>query len=122
MKSHSQSHTPRQTQKRFGPQPTFWLDVLSPSEVEMKVLAKAFGIHQLTIEDILMQEPREKVELFSNYYFVNYRSFEQDKDSEDYMEPVNIYVVVFRDGVLSVSPDVDRFLFTATDRYSFTSR
>jgi len=103
VKSHSQSQTPRQMQKKLGPRPTFWLDVLSPTDQEMKVLAKAFGIHQLTIEDILMQEPREKVELFQNYYFVNYRSFEQDKDSEDYMEPVNIYVVVFRDGVLSVS-------------------
>jgi len=101
--SQSQSQTPRPKGKRFGPRPTFWLDVLSPTEDEMKVLAKAFGIHQLTIEDILMQEPREKVELFSNYYFVNYRSFEQDKDNEDYMEPVNLYVVVFRDGVISVS-------------------
>jgi len=103
VKAHSQSQTPRQMAKKLGPRPTFWLDVLSPTDQEMKVLAKAFGIHQLTIEDILMQEPREKVELFQNYYFVNYRSFEQDKDSEDYMEPVNIYVVVFRDGVLSVS-------------------
>lgn len=104
----SGSQTPAHSQapklakdKRFGPRPTFWLDVLSPTEQEMKVLAKAFGIHQLTTEDILMQEPREKVELFQNYYFVNYRSFEQDKDSEDYMEPVNMYVVVFREGVIS---------------------
>jgi magnesium transporter len=87
--------------KRYGPRPTFWLDVLSPSETEMKILAKSFGIHQLTVEDIMMQEPREKVELFQSYYFVNYRSFEQDKDNEEYMEPVNMYVVVFKDGVIS---------------------
>lgn len=87
--------------KRYGAKPTFWLDVLSPTEVEMKVLAKAFGIHQLTIEDILMDEPREKVELFQSYYFVNYRSFEQDKDNSEYMEPINMYVVVFRDGVIT---------------------
>jgi magnesium transporter len=55
----------------------------------------------LTVEDIMMQEPREKVELFQSYYFVNYRSFEQDKDNEEYMEPVNMYVVVFKDGVIS---------------------
>ena len=67
----------------------------------VRAVAKAFGIHQLTIEDILMDEPREKVELFQSYYFVNYRSFEQDKDSEDYMEPINMYVVVFRDGVIT---------------------
>ncbi|OQN96983.1 hypothetical protein B0A48_16957 [Cryoendolithus antarcticus] len=87
--------------KRQGERPTFWLDVLKPTEMEMKVLAKAFGIHQLTIEDIQMDEPREKVELFKKYYFVNYRSFEQDKDSEDYMEPVNMYAVVFHDGVIT---------------------
>ena len=90
-----------QKQQRSGAKPTFWLDILSPTPEEMKIIARAFGIHQLTTEDIMMEEEREKVELFQNYYFVNYRSFEQDKDSDDYMEPVNIYVVVFRDGVLT---------------------
>lgn len=101
---HSSTPTPAQyqsKQKRFGPRPTFWLDVLQPTDMEMKVLAKAFGIHQLTTEDILMEEQREKVELFQHYYFLNYRSFEQDKDSDDYMDPVNFYVVVFRDGVIT---------------------
>jgi magnesium transporter len=87
--------------KRYGERPTWWLDVLSPTDAEMKVLAKTFGIHPLTAEDIIMQEAREKVELFRNYYFVNYRSFEQDMNSEDFLEPVNMYVVVFREGVLS---------------------
>ena len=87
--------------KRYGARPTFWLDVLSPTETEMRVISKTFGIHPLTAEDIMVQEAREKVELFRNYYFVNYRTFEQDQNSEDYLEPVNMYVVVFRDGVIS---------------------
>ncbi|KAL9600733.1 MAG: hypothetical protein Q9219_002974 [cf. Caloplaca sp. 3 TL-2023] len=87
--------------KRYGARPTFWLDVLSPTDTEMRVISKAFGIHPLTAEDIMMQEAREKVELFRHYYFVNYRTFEQDTSSEDYLEPVNMYVVVFREGVVS---------------------
>ncbi|CAG7952066.1 unnamed protein product [Penicillium salamii] len=87
--------------KRYGPRPTFWLDVLSPTDAEMRTIAKAFGIHALTAEDIMMQEAREKVELFRSYYFVHYRTFEQDTNSEDYLEPVNMYVVVFREGVIS---------------------
>ena len=87
--------------KRYGARPTFWLDVLSPTETEMKVIQKTFGIHPLTAEDILMQEAREKVELFRNYYFVNYRTFEQDVNSEEYLGAVNMYVVVFREGVIS---------------------
>ncbi|KAB5551315.1 hypothetical protein GE09DRAFT_1125738 [Coniochaeta sp. 2T2.1] len=86
---------------RYGDRPVWWLDVLCPTEQEMKVLSKAFQIHPLTSEDIMMQEQREKVELFRHYYFVNYRTFEQDKNKEDFLEPVNMYVVVFREGVLS---------------------
>jgi magnesium transporter len=106
----TRSTTPRQTStpkpdqekpKRYGPRPAWWLDVMSPTETEMKVIAKTFGIHPLTTEDILMQEQREKVELFKHYYFINYRTFEQDENSEDYLEPVNLYVVNFREGVIS---------------------
>lgn len=98
------AETPNPVQEkpqRFGPRPAWWLDVMSPTETEMKVIAKTFGIHPLTSEDILMQEQREKVELFKHYYFINYRTFEQDESSEDYLEPVNLYVVVFREGVIS---------------------
>ena len=91
----------RQKPKKYGPRPTFWLDVLSPSEEEMRVLARTFGIHALTTEDILMQEAREKVELFRNYYFINYRTFEQDPNSEDYLEPVDVYACVFRFGIIT---------------------
>ncbi|KAI1369255.1 hypothetical protein F5Y08DRAFT_292854 [Xylaria arbuscula] len=88
-------------QPQYGERPVWWLDVLSPTDAEMKALAKAFGIHPLTSEDIMLQEQREKVELFRHYYFVNYRSFDQDANSENHLEPVNMYVVVFREGVLS---------------------
>lgn len=98
----TKSPTPKgEKEKRYGDRPTWWLDVLSPTDAEMKVLSKTFGIHPLTAEDIMMQEAREKVELFRNYYFVNYRSFEQDMNNEDFLEPVNMYVVVFREGVIS---------------------
>jgi len=96
-----QNPSPKEKPKKYGSRPTFWLDVLSPTDAEMRVISKTFGIHPLTAEDIMMQEAREKVELFRNYYLVNYRTFEQDMNSEDYLEPVNMYVVVFRDGVIS---------------------
>ncbi|ODV83799.1 hypothetical protein CANARDRAFT_187438, partial [[Candida] arabinofermentans NRRL YB-2248] len=54
----------------------FWVDVLNPTEEEMKVLSKAFGIHPLTTEDIFLGETREKVELFKDYYLVCFTSFD----------------------------------------------
>lgn len=97
----SQSALKEEKSPRYGERPVWWLDVLSPTEAEMKVLSKAFAIHPLTAEDIMVQEQREKVELFRHYYFVNYRTFDQDPNSETFLEPVNMYVVVFREGVLS---------------------
>jgi len=82
----------------------WWLDILNPSDDEVHAIGSAFSVHPLTMEDIRTQESREKVELFKQYYFVCFRTFDSlDKKSEDYMEPVNIYIVVFRAGVLSFS-------------------
>ena len=87
--------------KQFGRRPAYWLDVLCPTNQEMQVLCRTFGIHALTAEDIMLQEAREKVELFKHYYFINYRTFEQDPRDEEYMEPLNVYVIVFQGGVIS---------------------
>jgi Mg2+ and Co2+ transporter CorA len=65
-------------------------------------MAEVFGIHPLTTEDILLEETREKIELFRNYYLVCFRSFDQDPYSQTYLEPLNMYIIVFREGTLSV--------------------
>lgn len=59
-----------------------------------------------------MEEAREKIELFRNYYFVCFRGFDQDPYSPTHLDPINMYVVVFREGTLSVggtplTPGVD---------------
>lgn len=81
----------------------WWLDVSNPSKAELTALCKAFKIHRLTQEDIETQEAREKVELFSQYYFVSFRSFNMDKSDEDFLDAVHVYIVVCADGVLSFS-------------------
>ncbi|KIW97232.1 uncharacterized protein Z519_02624 [Cladophialophora bantiana CBS 173.52] len=81
----------------------WWLDVLNPTRAELAVLCRAFKIHRLTQEDIETQEAREKVELFSQYYFVCFRSFNMDRGHEDFLDPIHVYIVVCGDGVLSFS-------------------
>lgn len=82
----------------------WWLNMNNPTEEEIRAICKAFGVHPLTIEDIGTQEAREKIELFSSYYFACFRSFNvvEVDDGQEY-EPHNIYVVVFREGTLSFS-------------------
>lgn len=139
----STAQQPSESGISIEPSP-FWLDVLNPTEDEMKVLSKAFGIHPLTTEDIFLGETREKVELFRNYYLVCFRSFDiQDektkrraqtaqaeesgisnhyesqskkarsniktsratrfKKSSSELTPLNMYIIVFHDGVITVS-------------------
>jgi hypothetical protein len=40
--------------------------------------------------------------VFPNYYFICFRSFEQDPLSPMYLQPIAIYLVVLKEGVLSV--------------------
>ncbi|KXT09041.1 hypothetical protein AC579_2542 [Pseudocercospora musae] len=82
----------------------WWLDMLNPSEEEIFTICSAFRVHPLTREDITTQETREKVELFKTYYFLCFRSFYAlDKTCDDYLEPINIYAAVFREGLLTFS-------------------
>ena len=83
----------------------WWLDVLNPTEDELHVFQRAFSIHRLTTEDIMTHENREKVELFKNYYFVCFKSFQEpdNEASEDYMLPVNVYMIVFREGIITIT-------------------
>jgi magnesium transporter len=81
----------------------WWLDVTNPTSAELECLSKAFKLHPLTKEDIEQQEAREKVELFSQYYFVCFRSFHSDVTSEDFLQAVNVYIVVCDEGILSFS-------------------
>ncbi|KAL1921168.1 uncharacterized protein VTP21DRAFT_10884 [Calcarisporiella thermophila] len=80
----------------------FWLDILSPTDDEMTAFGRIFRIHPLTIEDILMEEAREKCDVFKNYNFVCFQSYESDHYAPDYLQPVNMYMIVMKEGILTV--------------------
>ncbi|KAJ2844791.1 CorA metal ion transporter, partial [Coemansia brasiliensis] len=89
----------------------FWIDILRPSFQEMHLLSKIFGIHALTVEDVMTQDAREKCEIHANYYFVCFRSFDNDPESETYLEPKCVYNVVLREGIITfhMEPSVHQY-------------
>ena len=80
---------------------TWFLDCFRPTDVEMKALSRAFGIHPLTTEDIQTEDAREKYEQFRSYSLVVYHTFENDKDDPHYMETINFYILIFKEGIIS---------------------
>nr|KAJ3421580.1 CorA metal ion transporter [Polyrhizophydium stewartii] len=79
----------------------FWLDVCQPTAAEMASISRAFGIHPLTDEDIQTPDTREKCEVFNSYYFVVIRSFDQDHSSTRFLTPIPVYIVIFRECIVS---------------------
>jgi Mg2+ and Co2+ transporter CorA len=57
----------------------WWLDINCPTYHDMAELSKMFPLHPLTVEDVLQQDTREKVEMFEslNYYFVVVRAIDE---------------------------------------------
>nr|VWO96713.1 Magnesium transporter ALR2 [Ganoderma boninense] len=113
---------PKTTTIQLEPQrvaKAWWLDVSSPSWEDMCQIGKLLGLHPLTLEDILTQDPREKLELFPRlgYYFLSFRAIESRKtrdrlrnmlsedaanaDDQGIVGEVNMYLIVFREGICS---------------------
>ncbi|KZT30534.1 hypothetical protein NEOLEDRAFT_1126102 [Neolentinus lepideus HHB14362 ss-1] len=107
---------------RPPPQRAWWIDVASPTWEDMKAFGQLLHIHPLTLEDILQQDPREKLELFPKlgYYFIVFKALESKKtqerchrsqavvtgdshipQGEDYVGEAMVYLVVFREGLVS---------------------
>ena len=84
-------------------QAPFWIDVCQPTTEEMNMFTRIFGIHPLTTEDIQTDDTREKCEVFPNYYFISYRTFDADQFSPGFLQPIHMFIVVFKECVLSVS-------------------
>ncbi|KAJ6519779.1 hypothetical protein C8R45DRAFT_852980 [Mycena sanguinolenta] len=105
-----------QATKRPLSVPKAWfLDVSSPTWDDMRAIGKLLHLHPLTLEDILMKDPRQKLEGFPRlgYYFISFRAIEswdrsgkywdQDEDGREkgVVGEANVYLVVFNEGVCS---------------------
>ncbi|KII93749.1 hypothetical protein PLICRDRAFT_403555 [Plicaturopsis crispa FD-325 SS-3] len=117
----SHAASPTRVEEQPKSPKAWWLDVSSPTWEDMRALGKLLHLHPLTLEDILHQDPREKLDLFPRlgYYFIAFRAVEDSAgrksigrlaEDDDIPGPsvdagvigeANIYLVVFREGICS---------------------
>lgn len=74
-----------------------WVDVTNLTKAEASVLQEKFGLHPLTVEDLLNARTRIKVEQFNNYLFCVFYALKKDKG----IRPAEIDFVVNRDFVIT---------------------
>lgn len=94
------------------PESAWWLDIRDPTEADVNDVAGELSIHPLTVEDIVTREPREKVEVFRNYYLISFQTLVSFSDREDDVytdgsktpSSAVFYILVFTNGTVTFSP------------------
>jgi Mg2+ and Co2+ transporter CorA len=61
------------------PKVTWWLDVGCPTWEDLRDIGELLSLHPLTLEDVLQQDPREKMDVFEplGYYFIVVRALDE---------------------------------------------
>jgi magnesium transporter len=78
-----------------------WVGLLEPTEAEMNAVSRAFGLHQLAVEDSLHAHQRPKVEVYDEMSFVVLKTLSYD-DERDAVETGQVTMFVGSDFVVSV--------------------
>ena len=79
----------------------FWLNILEPDADELKQLQVLFNLHALTLEDIMLQTTREKIEEYPNYIYIVYKIRQQIPNCNAFRD-ININLILFPGLVLSI--------------------
>lgn len=91
-----------------NPPPTWWLDIQDATGTDIRLVSQALCIHPLTAEDIAIREPREKVEIFRNYYLISFQTLLSQSKNEAWRHGIppsaEMYILVFPHGVVTFSP------------------
>ncbi|KAJ7706222.1 hypothetical protein B0H17DRAFT_1036260 [Mycena rosella] len=90
---------PTADRSRFMPKAWF-LDVSSPTWNDMRAIGKLLHLHPLTLEDILMKDPREKLEPIEPWDNRE-KTWNQGGDERDEgaVGEANVYLIVFNEGL-----------------------
>src|SRR5713226_8284101 len=67
---------------------TLWFDLDTPTQEDLEFLEKQLKIHHLTVEDIVNQNQRAKVESFEGYVYLAIHPLVRKSDLE--IEPVEV--------------------------------
>ena len=85
-----------------------WIDIDGIHDAEtVKGVGQRFGMHPLSVEDILDPDGRPKVEEYPDYLYLVARMVTRESISRDDIETEQISLILGRDFVLTFQPSLD---------------
>ncbi|KAL4920624.1 hypothetical protein BDW62DRAFT_176895 [Aspergillus aurantiobrunneus] len=91
----------------------WWLDLCDAAEEDIAAASRLLSMHPLTVEDIALQEPRQKIETFPGYYLISLRTLTSSLDEQPQStgeapflpatSPTMLYILVFSQGTVTFS-------------------
>jgi magnesium transporter len=91
------------------PSEMLWIDVLTPSAEDLRLIQDEFGFHDLAMEDVSRQSQRPKIEIYDDYIVIIFYALLPGKESTETatMEQLGMfvgsnYVVTVHDQVIPV--------------------
>ena len=82
------------------PGAAFWFDLDTPSETELQFIEKQLKIHHLTMEDVVKQNQRPKIESFEDYIYLVIHPLIRKSDLE--IEPAEVDLLLGRNWLVTV--------------------
>ncbi len=83
------------------PNSILWVDLFNPTDEESYILTHDFNFHPLSIEDVLSEESRPKVDEYEEYLFVIFQSVGRP-GGEDELQVDDIGIFLSRNAVVTV--------------------
>ena len=69
-----------------------WLDLADPSEDDLSLIEKEFGLHPLAIDDARHRNQRPKIEFYDDYFFLVVHALSLAEDNE--LKDSEMHIVV----------------------------
>ncbi len=92
----------------------FWVDVVSPTPTDLRLLAEEFGFHPLAMEDTAKRHQRPKVDFYDGFLFIVFYAMET-RDGRPQTVEINLFagknylVTVHSEDVPAIIKTADRW-------------
>ena len=102
----------------FSKQPnaTIWLDLVSPSDDELRALGAHLGLHELAVEDAFKGRQRPKLEHYDSHLFINAYAANFDQGSDE-LETIELSVFVTNQALITIRDDEAFDISVLTSRW-----